>query len=246
MKIFKPVKQYRVSESIAEQLKQAIYSGYFQAGDKLPSERDLAEQFQVSRVAVREALRALEISGFITTRQGATGGAYVTELTFHQLANAFADLFLADKISLPELYKVRLLMEPEIARLAALRINPEYAQRLKEALDKEELPIMSLSEDIGRKQAVHFILAEMCGNRFLEAIMRSLMGVTRRVVEAVEADPQIMHPAGMHRAIVEAVLAGDSEAASQAMKVHTVEFGENLMKMEKIFREKKFMLSKSA
>ena len=74
------------------------------------AERDLAEEFKVSRVAIREALRRLENSGFIVTRQGATGGAYVTDLTFEYLANAFLDLFLADKISIPELHRVRLLI----------------------------------------------------------------------------------------------------------------------------------------
>jgi GntR family transcriptional repressor for pyruvate dehydrogenase complex len=235
---FKPIKQFRVSESVAEQLKQSISQGHFKAGDKLPSERDLSEEFQVSRVAIREALRKLENSGFIVTRQGATGGAYVTDLTFEHLANAFVDLFLTDKISIPEMYQVRLLVEPEVARLAASNITPEYAQQLKEALDIEELPVTTLSVDVDRKQSVHFILAEMCGNRFLEALVRSLIKLTRRVVLAVDADPRYMHPAGMHRSVVEPILAGDTEAAAAAMKTHTFEFGENLIKMEKTYREK--------
>jgi DNA-binding FadR family transcriptional regulator len=238
MPTFKPIRQPRVSEEVAKQLKQSILLGNFNTGDKLPAERDLAEEFQVSRVAIREALRKLENSGFIVTRQGATGGAYVTDLTFEYLVNAFLDLFLADKISVPELGQVRLLIEPEVTRLAASKITPEYARRLKEALDIEELPITSLSEDMERKQKVHIILAEMSGNRILEALVRSLMGLTRRAVEAAEADPRFMHPAGMHRPIVEAVFASDAEAAAAAMKNHAVEFGETLIKMEKAYRAK--------
>ena len=60
-----------------------------ESGEKLPTERELAGQFQVSRVAIREALRKLEHAGFMVTRQGATGGAYVTDLTFEYLVNAF-------------------------------------------------------------------------------------------------------------------------------------------------------------
>jgi len=89
MTSFRPIRQLRVSGEVTEQLKQSILLGNFKTGDRLPSERDLAEQFQVSRVAVREALRALENSGFITTRQGVTGGAFVTDLTFEHLVNAF-------------------------------------------------------------------------------------------------------------------------------------------------------------
>ena len=179
MSRFKPIRPVRVSDEVFEQLKQSILLGHFKSGERLPTERDLAEEFQVSRVAIREALRNLENSGFISTRQGATGGAFVTELTFDHLARSFLNLFLAEKISLPEFYKVRLLIEPEMARLAAARITPEYAQRLKEALEEEERPIHSLEEDFDRKTAVHFILAEMCGNRFFEALVRSLMELTQ-------------------------------------------------------------------
>jgi GntR family transcriptional repressor for pyruvate dehydrogenase complex len=122
--------------------------------------------------------------------------------------------------------------------LAAANITPEYAQRLKHILEVEELPISSLSEDMERKQKAHIILAEMSGNRILEALVRSLMGLTRRAVEAAEADPRFMHPAGMHRPIVEAVLEGDAEAAASAMKKHSIEFGEILINMEKTYREK--------
>lgn len=239
MVMFRPVKQFRVSGEVCEQVKQAILLGKFKAGDRLPSERSLAEEFQVSRVAIREALRALENSGFTVTRQGVNGGTYVTELTFRHISNAFLDVFLADKISIPELYHVRLLVEPEIARLAALRITSEYAQRLREALEAEDLPTASLLKDIEMKTAVHYILAEMCGNRFFEAIVRSSMKLTHRVIEVVSPKPYTLHPAGMHPPIVEAVLAGDSEAAFSAMKEHSVRFGEILMKMEKDYREKK-------
>jgi DNA-binding FadR family transcriptional regulator len=239
---FKPIRQLRVSEEVAEQLKQSIVTGHFKLGEKLPPERDLSEQFQVSRVAIREALRKLEHAGFIVTRQGATGGAYVTDLNFEYLVNAFLDLFLADKISIPELYHVRLLIEPEVARLAASNITTEFAQRLKEALDIEELPITSLPVDVDRKQRVHFILAEMCRNRFFEALMRSLLGLTKKVVEAVNPDPDYVHPKGMHHSVVEAVVAGNAEAAAEAMKKHTIDFGENFIKMERTYREKNSLL----
>ncbi len=239
MPSFRPIKQLRVSGEVTEQLKQSILLGHFKAGDRLPSERDLAEQFQVSRVAIREALRALEHSGFITTRQGVTGGAFVTDLTFEHLVNAFLDLFMADKISIPELYQVRLLVEPEVARLAAQRVTPAYAERLRASLKDEEEVVSSLAEDLDRKTAVHFILAEMCGNRFFEGLVRSVMGLTRRTIEAVHPDqPPFLHPAGMHRPIIKAVLAGDPDAAGAAMRKHALQFGKTLMEMELAFRKK--------
>jgi GntR family transcriptional repressor for pyruvate dehydrogenase complex len=235
---FRPIRQSRISEEVTEQLKQSILFGDFKAGDKLPPERILAGEFQVSRVAVREALRTLEKSGFIITRQGATGGAFVTDLSFAHLSDAFLDLLLAGKVSIPELTEVRILIEPEMARLAATKVTPAYAEQLKEALAAEERPIGSILEDLEAKTAVHFILAEMSGNGFFEALIRSLMGLTRRVVLDVQPDPGVVHPAGMHHPIVEAVLAGNEEAAYAAMRRHTIEFGKNIIKMEKDFREK--------
>jgi GntR family transcriptional regulator, transcriptional repressor for pyruvate dehydrogenase complex len=235
---FRPIRPSRISEEVTEQLKQSILFGDFKTGDKLPPERMLAGEFQVSRVAVREALRTLENSGFIVTRQGAGGGAYVTDLSFGHLADAFMDLFLAGKISIPELSGVRILIEPEMARVAATKVTPSYAKLLREALAAEELPLGSIEEDLDRKTSVHFILAEMSGNGFFEALIRSLMGLTRRVVLDVQPDPGVVHPAGMHHPVVEAVLAGNGEAAYAAMRKHTIEFGANLIKMEKEFREK--------
>ncbi|MCX5810702.1 MAG: GntR family transcriptional regulator [Proteobacteria bacterium] len=247
---FKPIKQSRVSEEVAEQLKQSIIVGHFKEGDKLPSERDLAEEFQVSRVAIHEALRSLENSGFIVTRQGPTGGSYVTELTFECSVNAFQDLYIAEKISISEVHHVRRVVEAEVARLAALNITPEYAQRLRDSLEAEELPVELLLDDIARKMAVHFILAEMSGNRFLEALVRSLMGLIRVAVETIalesgEHDLFDLHPAGMHRPIVEAVIAGDAEAAASAAKEHATKYGENLGIMEKIYRGKKSKIAPS-
>lgn len=239
MAIFTPIKPLRISNEVTEQLKQSILLGHFKTGDKLPSERELAEEFQVSRVAIREALRALEISGFITTRQGITGGAFVTDLSFQQLTNSFLDLFLSEKISIPELYHVRRLIEPEVARLAAHRVNEEYARRLRDALEAERTPGSTLSEEVDRKTFVHYILAEMCGNRFFEALVTCVMRLTKQVVEAVKPDTQKLHPAGLHDAAVEAVIAGDAESAAREMEKHAVAFGKNLMEMEEEYHKTK-------
>ncbi len=237
---FKPVqRQSRISHEVIEQIKQSILFGDFKTGDRLPPERDLAEEFHVSRAVIREALRALENSGFVVTRQGVTGGAYIIDLSFQQLINAFLDLFISGKISMPELHHVRRLIEPDVARLAATRVTPEYTQMLKEALEAEKLPTTSAAEEVDRKTTVHFVLAEMCGNRFLEALVRSVVGLSKKVVETIDADPRPLHPVGMHVPIVDAVLSGDPEKAAGEMEKHAIEFGNNLIQLEKTFRQKK-------
>ena len=234
---FKPIRPTRVSEEVTEQLKQSILAGDFKAGDKLPSERELIEEFQVSRVAVREALRYLEKSGFIETRQGVNGGAFVIELSFENLANSFLDLFLADKISIPELCHVRYLIEPEVARLAAEAITEEYREKLLKVMELEEHPVTSLGEDIEIKTMAHAVIAELCGNRFLEALVRSLMRVTKKVIEEVNPNTLSMHPAGMHRPVVQAIINGRPDEAAETMRKHAVEFGETMIQMEKAYRK---------
>ncbi len=238
MHSFKAVKTTRVSEEVAEQIKQAILQRRFTVGEKLPAERQLAEDFQVSRVAVREALRLLENSGFIATRQGAGGGAFVTDLTLENLSQAFLDLFMAGKFSIPELCQARVLLDPEVARLAAENVTPDLARQLEEALEAEYQSIHTLAEDIPVKTRVHYLLMDMCGNRLYQTLDRLLLVITRMVVQAAGPDPEVVHPAGMHRPVVEAVVAGDSEAAAEAMRRHTMEFGENLRWMEDHYRKK--------
>jgi len=236
---FKPIKQPRISEEVFNQLKEAILSNDFRAGDKLPSERDLAEQFQVSRVAIREAIRALETNGFVLIRQGDAEGAFVTYLIFEQLASACLDLFLANKISIHELHQVRILIEPEVARLATMNATPEFTKRLLGTFEAEHPPGASLSEDIASATKVHFVLAEMCGNRFLEAIVNSVIKLNAKILEEIKPDPPYsIHPPGLHRPIVEAVLAGDPESAYEAMRNHAVVFYDNLMSLEKEYRER--------
>jgi len=235
---FKPIKQSRVSEVVLGQLKEAILLGQFKSGQKLPSERELTEQFQVSRGVIREAIRVLEVTGFVVTRQGQAGGAYVTSLSFDHISSAFLDLFLANKISIPELAKVRHHIEPEIARLAARRITEEDGRRLREAQEAEFETPKDYSDRVLKHQRVHYLLAEMCGNHFFEAISKSMLNVTKEIVDAVEPDHKALHLSGEHAAIIEAVISGDEVLAAEAMRVHLDKFCRSLGKMEEVYRLK--------
>jgi DNA-binding FadR family transcriptional regulator len=238
MSHFKPVKQPRISEEVLRQIKEAILLGHYKSGQKLPSERKLTEEFQVSRGVIREALRALELTGFVVTRQGPTGGAYVTELSFNHVGNAFLDLFLTNRVSIPEMAHVRYFIEPEVARLAALNISKEGKERLLESHDAEFAPIRNNAERITAMQKAHRVLAEICGNHFLEAISKSMLRLTREIVEAVNPDHEALHLPGEHRVVIEAVLNGDAPAAMDAMTEHLETFCARLVKMEEAYRRK--------
>jgi len=235
---FRSVRKSRVSEAVLAQLKEAILLGHFKSGEKLPSERELTEEFQASRGVIREAIPALEITGFVVLRQGPTGGAFVTNLSFDHVGNAFLDLFLANKVSIPELANVRYYVEPEIARLAALNATEEDKNRLTKAQEAEFLPVTTATARINQLQRVHHIIAESCQNHFFEAITKSMMRLTYEIVEAVDPDHQSLHMPGEHQEIIEAGINGNADEAKATMAKHLEKFRDNLMKMEAAYRQK--------
>src|SRR5581483_8960071 len=123
--LFTSVRSRRVSDQIAEQLQAAIFAGKLKPGDRLPPERELVERFEASRASVREATRALELTGLIAVRPGAGGGAYVTVPNFDLLANALRTMLRANRFDASDLYQARLLLEPGIAEIAARLAEPE-------------------------------------------------------------------------------------------------------------------------
>lgn len=239
--VFTPVKQNRIAVEIVNQLKAAILSGRFKPGERLPTERELTEQFEVSRVVVREAIRELEIKGLVKILQGPMGGAYVTDLSFDHLNNAFLDLFLYSRLTVAELIQSRILIECEIVRAAALRVEAEFARRLQEALDAEYQESASHADSVSRRIMIHHILAEMGGNRLLQAIASSLFRLTGEVILEVKPVRKVIHRPEEHAEIIRAVLARDPDAAAGAMKLHLESVGRRLVKLEGTYRKKKGM-----
>src|SRR3972149_4308559 len=130
----KEIKKARVSEDIVAQLKALIASGKLHTGDQLPSERDLAEQFKVSRASVREAIRALESMGLLEARQG--HGTYVAT-SVEALVQPLAHAIAREENAILDLFEVRRLLEPQLAALAAERATPQDLEELQDILEKQ-------------------------------------------------------------------------------------------------------------
>lgn len=233
-----PVKQTRIAVEIVSQLKAAILSARYKPGERLPTERELTEQFKVSRVVVREAVRELEIKGLVKILQGPAGGAYVTDLSLDHLNNAFLDLFLYNKVSVAELIQARLLIECEIARAAAVRATTESSRHLQEALDAELHDGGSHAEYVSNRLMFHYLLAEMSGNRLLQAITRALFRLTGDIILEVKPVKKVIHRPEEHAEILRAILAHDSDAAADAMRRHLENMGKRLAKLEGAYRKK--------
>jgi len=238
LKSFAPIhKKPRISQEVVAQLKNAILTGLYKPGEKIPPERELTEQFQVSRVVIREALRELELKGFVKIHQGPAGGAYVLDLSFDQLSDALLDLFKAGKLSVVELIQVRLHIEPEIARLAALNADARAIDRLKQALEREQETGTSHSATVSRRFQVDHILAEMCGNRLYQAISKAILDLTREIILVVKSNRTVIFRHDEHVQIVRAVEQRDPEAAAEAVRRHLMSIGTGLEQLEKAYRK---------
>lgn len=231
MHIFKPIKQIKASSEVGLQLKNAILGGDYKAGDKLPSERELIELFQVSRTVIREAIKSLEAGGLVEIRQGATGGAFVKHLTFERLSDACHDLFMMGKLSLPELCEARMLIEPQVARMAAKNCTPEQAIILREA-NRRESDTHEYPDTVILRSQVHYLLAEISGNRFLEAIVKSLLILLKNQTISFQPPTDEIHPLGLHDPIVDAVIAKDEAKAEAEMLAHLEDFYVRLREIE--------------
>lgn len=166
MQSFSPVSSNKLYIQIYHQLYTAITSGRFQVGDKLPSEKELCQAFNVSRVPVREALCALELNGLVDSIQG--GGVYVK-------ASAIAVEELPQTIEPQEIIRARMVLEPDIAREAALHLNEENRQILTDILrrflQESEYGIITRETD----RDFHLAVAKASGSTLYFMIMEMVL-----------------------------------------------------------------------
>ena len=214
----------RVSEVIARRIKKQIAEGRLAAGHKLPAERDMARQFKTSRVSVREAYRSLEEVGLLRIRRGAEGGAFIAQFDHEPVRRSLSLVLGLGKSPHEEVTEARILLEPAIARLAALRARPEDIAKLEQVLVQEELEVRHSSADSGTTAGqFHRAIAACAGNMPLVILMNALADLTAESVSALDVRVRSRHRrknCEYHRQIFEAIRANDGEAASALMLQH--------------------------
>jgi GntR family transcriptional repressor for pyruvate dehydrogenase complex len=154
--MFDSIKSNKVSQHIIDQIRNAIFEGRLKPGDKLPSERELIEEFKVSKMTLREALRSLEVLGFLEIRKGVAGGPFVTEVDMAKARDSFTNFLLFKNLSLKDLSEVRLLLEPYIAKKATLAITQEDLNRLEKLIEDSERAIKHDIAFESRKDEIEF------------------------------------------------------------------------------------------
>jgi len=237
LKSFKSLQRNRLYEDVAASIKRAIFAGDYCVGDKLPSENELAELFQVSRPVVREAVRYLEITGLLAVRQGATGGAFVSGITSRVLKENVMNLITLGQVSVGQLTEMRTHIDPEIARLAVLRANTEDHRELEEtvAFSKNLDPETSFLDQVKNNARFHRLLARASHNLFYAIIEDVIMDFTVEFILTVQLEHEILHEPDDHEAILQAVLNRDPERAAAITREHIEKIGAQMKSLEQVF-----------
>ena len=218
--MYKIVRTSRLYEQIVQQVEESIHKAALKPGDQLPPERELAQQFGVSRTAVREAVKALREKGLVEAYPGR--GTFVTDGTSHAIRQSLDRMI---RIGQPEgstyLAEVREILEPEIAALAATRADAEDLTSMHEAVSIMDNAKRDSDAFIEADLDFHLALAEAAANPLILSLIDSIVGLLREQrlrIFQVEGGPE--RGQYHHKRIMEAIERHDPLGAREAMKAH--------------------------
>jgi DNA-binding FadR family transcriptional regulator len=218
--LISPPKKEKLHEAIVGQIKTLIHTKKLGVGDRLPSERELAQLFNVSRVVVRESLRSLEQSGLIEVRPGATGGTFITYNVHKPLFDAAYDLFNKGNLPLSYFSEARQAIECFAVRLAAEKATLEDLQTLK-SINKRLLDDIDDRENLRRNNGdFHAAIARMSGNPLLLLMAQSLLEILNIVYpHSKQADAYVKNTYERHEAIIKALEEHAPERCEELMNI---------------------------
>ena len=219
----KPVKKERISDQIIDQIFKLIVSGNLKPGDKIPSERKMTDLFDVSRNSIREAIKLLEMLGFLVSKRG--DGTYIADMSSkvfegyinkHNISN--------DSLNASEVVEARMVIEPSIAKLAAERRTEKQLNMLENIVD--EIENNNTSKNNEADLHFHRMLAKASQNKVLEETLNFLIDYTSEVSKKSHEINETFFPLRIrkkveeHRTILDAIKNQDSKKASVLMYRH--------------------------
>lgn len=218
--MYKLVQTSRLYEQIVQQIEESIRKGALKAGDQLPAERELAEQFGVSRTAVREAVKALREKGLVEAYPGR--GTFITSETSNTIRITLDRMVRAGQLEgTLQLVEVREILEPEIAALAATRANEEMVNEMREAVRIMDVARQDPEAYIEADLDFHLALAEAAANPIILSLIDSIVGVLREQrMRIFQVDGGPMRGQYHHRRILAAIENRDASGAREAMRAH--------------------------
>jgi GntR family transcriptional repressor for pyruvate dehydrogenase complex len=218
--MYQAIQSERLYEQIVQQIEKRFLNGDLKVGDRLPPERELAEQFGVSRTAVREAVKALRQRGLVEIQPGR--GTFITNGASEAVRHSLGLLMkIAGIDASPDLIEVREIIEPEIAALSAMRATEDHIAAMQEAIAKMDTALQDPDKYIEADLDFHLVLAEATQNTLIPTLIDSIVDLLR------EQRARIFRVAGgpqrgqvYHKRILDAIIRHDAAAARESMRAH--------------------------
>lgn len=222
--LFVPIKNLRTFDEVSTKIKDLIFTGVLKPGDRLPSEVKLAQQLNVGRQSIREALRLLEISGFINIQRGGGGGPVIKDTIIKTISDLFLDAFRLKKISLIELTTARLEIEKIILKQVFKNVEESDIHALKDNIKKARQRIQGNEMAMAENIQFHKLLAKASKNHVYFMVMESIMAVVRDFLSRLAADINTSsNVVGYHERIVEAIIDQKEDVALRVLEEHLLE-----------------------
>jgi GntR family transcriptional repressor for pyruvate dehydrogenase complex len=227
---FEVIRKNKVYEEVAKQIERLILKK-LKPGDKLPSERELAELLQVSRSSIRDAIRSLELVGLVEPRQGT--GTIVREVSAETWVNPIANALERRKELVAELLDFRKMLEPPLAARAATHASVEEISEMEDILKRQEEKLSQADAAIAEDSEFHYSIALASGNTVVLKVIDTLMDLLRDTRErSLQVEGRSQKSLAGHRRILAAIKRHDAEAAKAAMRRHIEDVEEIVLNHE--------------
>jgi len=179
--MFKPLEKKRYSEQIAEMIQEKILKQRLQQGTRLPTERELAEEFQVSRTVIREAIRELEVAGLVRIKKGPKGGIFIDNAYHKPLSASLRKLITSGWINVDHILEVRMLIEPYIASQATFKAKKSDIEEIRSLLQNSSMNLDDVALLKKNNIEFHLLIAKASGNPVFSILMRSVMDILEEI-----------------------------------------------------------------
>lgn len=220
--VFEPIASRRAFEAVCDRIREQLRAGLLKPGDKLPTERDLALQLQVSRTAVREALRSLENAGIIMTQRGPLGGAFIQGGDGTRMTGLIQDLLTLGAVSLAELTESRIYLLNAVVQLACQRATEDDFTALKAIVERLEnaLDDAHYAERIRCAKEFYEVLAKASGNAILAIMADSINEIVQRQMSETLPRYPAQKLIQSRRQFLKLLSARDAEGAAASITRH--------------------------
>ncbi len=211
----------RAFQRIVDEIRDDVFRRRVAPGDRLLNEPELAERFDVSRLAVREALRVLELQGLVRVEHGFQGGAFVAEAGVTPVKDALETMLRLEHLERAEIYAARRYLEPGVAELAAGSLDDDTSARITANLAESERHLEAGRPAFQTNLDFHYLVAGACPNQILTLMTRAVLELLRAAEARRPSDAKVNREACLaHATIFHALREGDAARASSSMEVH--------------------------